>query len=161
MDLKKSLLSIFFSLFTIFLFAQDQKNMATQFDPLQTFAQNFYSTNGNEIRSASGAPGPKYWQNRADYKLDATIDTIKNSLTCSETIHYLNNSPDSLESLWLELDQNTYREDARSNFFSGFGSLKHTNGFQFESIAVSYGGKTFVANYIVNDTRMQIRLPGK
>ena len=161
MDLKKSLLLIFFSLFTIFLFAQDQKNMATQFDPLQTFAQNFYSTNGNEIRSASGAPGPKYWQNRADYTLDATIDTIKNSLTCSETIHYLNNSPDSLESLWLELDQNTYREDARSNFFSGFGSLRHTNGFQFESIAVSYGGKTFVANYIVNDTRMQIRLPGK
>lgn len=161
MDLKKYLLLIFFSLFTIFLFAQDQKNMATQFDPLQTFAQNFYSTNGNEIRSASGAPGPKYWQNRADYTLDATIDTIKNSLTCSETIHYLNNSPDSLESLWLELDQNTYREDARSNFFSGFGSLRHTNGFQFESIAVSYGGKTFVANYIVNDTRMQIRLPGK
>lgn len=161
MGLKKYLLLIFFSLFTIFLFAQDQKNMATQFDPLQTFAQNFYSTNGNEIRSASGAPGPKYWQNRADYTLDATIDTIKNSLTCSETIHYLNNSPDSLESLWLELDQNTYREDARSNFFSGFGSLRHTNGFQFESIAVSYGGKTFVANYIVNDTRMQIRLPGK
>ena len=161
MDLKKYLLLIFFSLFTIFLFAQDQKNMATQFDPLQTFAQNFYSTNGNEIRSASGAPGPKYWQNRADYTLDATIDTIKNSLTCSETIHYLNNSPDSLESLWLELDQNTYREDARSNFFSGFGSLRHTNGFQFESIAVSYRGKTFVANYIVNDTRMQIRLPGK
>ena len=118
MDLKKALLVIVFFLSAILSFAQDQKNMVTKFDPLETFAQNFYSTNGNEFRSASGAPGPKYWQNRADYKLDATIDTIKNSLTCNETIHYLNNSPDSLESLWLELDQNTYREDARSNFFS-------------------------------------------
>ncbi len=161
MDLKKSLLVIVFFLAAVLSFAQDQKGMVTQFDPFQTFAQNFYTTNGNEFRSASGAPGAKYWQNRADYKLDATIDTIKNSLTCSETIHYLNNSPDSLESLWLELDQNTYREDARSNFFSGFGSLKHTEGFQFESISISYDGQTFVANYIVNDTRMQIRLPRK
>ncbi|MEO8860926.1 MAG: M1 family metallopeptidase [Ginsengibacter sp.] len=161
MGLKKSLLVIVFFLAAVLSFGQDQKSKVTQFDPLQTFAQNFYTTNGNEFRSASGAPGAKYWQNRADYKLDATIDTIKNSLTCSETIHYLNNSPDSLESLWLELDQNTYREDARSNFFSGFGSLKHTEGFQFESISVSYDGKTFVAKYFIDDTRMQIRLTRK
>jgi Peptidase family M1 domain len=170
MGLKKSFLVIFFFLAAIYVFAQDQKNIVTQFDPLQTFAQNFYSTQGNEFRSASGAPGPKYWQNRADYKLNASIDTIKNILSCNGTIHYVNNSPDSLQSLWLELDQNTYREDARSNFYvesarhrndfqSEFGSARHTEGFQFETITITHNGKTTDANYIINDTRMQIRLP--
>ena len=121
--------------------------------------QNFYTNNGNEYRSAKGAPGAKYWQNRADYNLQAAIDTVKNTFSCNEIIHYTNNSPDSLQALWLELDQNTYREDARSNFYSGSGGTQHTKGFQFESITVTYKGKSVKADYIINDTRMQIRLP--
>jgi len=159
MKCKKNSLTIILSLLMLPSFAQSPTGVESLYNPKEIFAQNFYTKNGNEFRSASGAPGAKYWQNRADYNLQAAIDTVKNMLTCDETIHYTNNSPDSLQSLWLELDQNTYREDARSIFYSEFGSNRHTKGFQFDSITVTYKGKTFKADYIINDTRMQIRLP--
>ena len=57
-----------------------QKNETSVFDPHELFAQNFFTKNGNEFRSANGAPGPKYWQNRADYTLHASIDTLENVL---------------------------------------------------------------------------------
>ena len=159
MKCKKNSLTIILSLLMLPSFAQSPTGVESLYNPKEISAQNFYTKNGNEFRSASGAPGAKYWQNRADYNLQAAIDTVKNMLTCNETIHYTNNSPDSLQSLWLELDQNTYREDARSIFYSEFGSNRHTKGFQFDSITVTYKGKTFEADYIINDTRMQIRLP--
>ncbi|KAA9042017.1 M1 family metallopeptidase [Ginsengibacter hankyongi] len=159
MKYKKLFFALFFSLLIIYSFGQQQTTVASLYNPKEVFAQNFYKNKGNEIRSANGAPGPKYWQNRADYNLQAAIDTVKNELSCNETIHYTNNSPDSLPSLWIQLDQNTYREDARSNFYSGPGAEQHTKGFQFESITVTYKGKSFNADYIITDTRMQIRLP--
>ncbi|MEO8720281.1 MAG: M1 family metallopeptidase [Ginsengibacter sp.] len=135
-----------------------QKDPESVFDPHELFAQNFYTKNGNEFRAANGAPGPNYWQNRADYTLQATIDTVGNTLTGTETISYTNNSPDALSSLWLQLDQNTYRKDARSNFYSSRSGGGHTEGYQFESVAIESGGKTIKATYIIDDTRMQIRL---
>jgi hypothetical protein len=139
-------------------FCQEQTKVNSLYNPLETFAPNFYTKNGNEFRSANGAPGPKYWQNRADYKLDATLDTLKNKLSCDEIITYINNSTDSLQSLWLELGQNIYKQDARSNYFSSFGARGHTEGFQFDSLTIEFKGKKFKADYIINDTRMQIRL---
>jgi len=140
-------------------FSQRGASPESRYNPRETFAQNFYTNNGNEFRSASGAPGRQYWQNRADYTMRATIDTINNLLSCDEVIHYTNNSPDALSSLWLELDQNIYQRDARSNYYSGPGSENSTAGFQFDSISVSYKGETFQAHYLVSDTRLQIRLP--
>ena len=64
----------------------------------------------NEYRTASGAPGPKYWQQRADYIIKATLDEPKLSLTGTETITYYNNSPDVLTYLWLQLDENQHRQ---------------------------------------------------
>ncbi|MBA4144313.1 MAG: aminopeptidase, partial [Cytophaga sp.] len=60
----------------------------------------------NEYRSSSGAPGPKYWQQRADYVINAELNDENQSITGSETITYFNNSPDALKYLWLQLDQN-------------------------------------------------------
>ena len=159
MDVKKFFFIAVFVISSLFSFSQLSPQVETKYNPQETFAQNFYTSNENEFRSANGAPGAKYWQNRADYTLHASIDTVKNELSCDETIHYTNNSPDSLSSIWLELDQNTYREDARSNFYTGFGAMKYTNGFQFGDITVMHKGKSFKADYIINDTRMQIRLP--
>jgi len=142
-----------------------QKDPESIFNPLELFSQNFFTKNGNEFRSANGAPGAKYWQNRADYTIHATIDTVENTLTGVETIYYTNNSPDALTSLWLQLDQNTYREDARSNLYAATSARTkwrergHTDGYQFETVTIEYKGKTFKADYIINDTRMQIRLP--
>ncbi len=158
MDYKKVSFIIIFLVSCFFSFAQQTK-VESLYNPKEVFAQNFYTNNGDEYRSANGSPGAKYWQNRADYNLQAAIDTIKNLLSCDEIIHYTNNSPDSLECLWLELDQNTYREDARSNFYSAFSAKQHTEGFQIETITITYKGETLKANYMVNDTRMQICLP--
>ncbi|HNR73474.1 MAG TPA: M1 family peptidase, partial [Cyclobacteriaceae bacterium] len=58
----------------------------------------------NEYRSGSGAPGPKYWQQQADYVIDAELNDENQSITGAETITYHNNSPDALTYLWLQLD---------------------------------------------------------
>lgn len=138
--------------------AAQTKDPVSVFDPHELFTQDFYSHNGNEFRSANGAPGPAYWQNRADYDIKASIDTVRNSLTASETIHYTNNSPDELSSLWLEIAQNTYKEGSGSDFYSSRSRKQHTEGFQFSQIKISLNGETTDADYIIDDTRMQIRL---
>ncbi len=60
----------------------------------------------NSYRTGSGAPGPNYWQQRADYVIHAEVDDNTQVLTGSETITYYNNSPEALKYLWLQLDQN-------------------------------------------------------
>ncbi|MBZ4190355.1 M1 family metallopeptidase [Niabella beijingensis] len=62
----------------------------------------------NEYRTASGAPGPKYWQQRCDYVIKCTLDEEKQQLTGSETLNYFNNSPDVLTYIWLQLDENEH-----------------------------------------------------
>jgi len=68
----------------------------------------------NETRTASGAPGPKYWQQRADYEIAVEIDDDKQRLIGTETITYTNNSPDPLSYLWLQLDANIFAKDSDS-----------------------------------------------
>src|SRR6516164_5136158 len=63
----------------------------------------------NEYRGADGAPGPAYWQQRADYTIVATLDTGAKTIRGSVSIRYTNNSPDTLRYVWLQLDQNLYR----------------------------------------------------
>src|ERR687883_1210805 len=69
----------------------------------------------NEYRTASGAPGHKYWQQRADYSIDVELDDAAQSLTGRETITYYNNSPDALTYLWLQLDQNIFDKASAAN----------------------------------------------
>lgn len=136
--------------------------ITSNYQPSVLFSPLFYTEKGNEFHSANGNPGPKYWQNRVDYQIKAVIDTVAKTLTASENITYTNNSPDELPFLWLQLDQNTYKKTARSNFASGFApnADQHTDGYQLASVTISYGNKIVQkADYIVNDTRMQIRLP--
>ncbi|HEY9261822.1 M1 family metallopeptidase [Chitinophaga sp.] len=78
-------------------------NHGNRFEQLGTMLQS-----PNMYRSASGAPGPKYWQQRADYEIDAQLDDAKQKLTGAETITYFNNSPDPLTYLWLQLDENEH-----------------------------------------------------
>src|SRR5216117_157039 len=59
-------------------------------------------------RSASGAPGPRYWQQRADYTLEATLDTGTNVLRGQGRIYYVNHSPETLDYVWVQLDQNLF-----------------------------------------------------
>ena len=131
---------------------------SAQYTPSALFGPEFYTERGNTEHSANGAPGPAYWQNRADYHLSATLDTSAKTLTGTETIDYTNNSPDALDCLWLQLEQNTYTPDARSNYATAFHPGQHTTGYTFASVTLVSGGMETKADYIVTDTRMQIRL---
>ncbi len=66
----------------------------------------------NSMRTASGAPGPDYWQQRVDYVIDVTLDEEQKQINGSETITYTNNSPNKLTYLWLQIDQNRFRTDS-------------------------------------------------
>src|SRR5215212_4028417 len=59
----------------------------------------------NDVRNGAGRPGPRYWQQRVDYRITATLDTATHELRGRETIHYVNNSPDALPYLWLHVEQ--------------------------------------------------------
>ena len=88
------------------------------YDPRLTFAPLSLPDPVNAYRSSNGAPGPEYWQNEADYELHATLDTEHKQLRATEVITYTNNSPDVLPSVWVQLDQNIYREDSRAHIIS-------------------------------------------
>src|SRR5262249_8475659 len=69
----------------------------------------------SEYRSGSGRPGPKYWQQRVDYRIRATLDPANNEVRGSETIHYVNHSPDSLPYVWLFVEQNLCEPNSVTN----------------------------------------------
>ena len=114
----------------------------------------------NRFRSADGSPGPDYWQNRADYDIAARLDPASKTLTATETITYTNNSPSALTSLWVQLDQNVYRPDARSvTALSGFRKPDQvTSGYAIEAVQVQRDGSPAPAPFLVSDTRMQVHL---
>ena len=75
---------------------------------------DFWFASPNDQRLGSGAPGPEYWQQRADYVIDVTLDDDKQTITGKETVTYFNQSPHPLAYLWFQLDQNRYRPDSES-----------------------------------------------
>ena len=135
--------------------------LISNYNPADLFSPMFYPERGNDRHAANGEPGLKYWQNRANYNIKANIDTTSKTLSASEEIDYINNSPDALQFLWLQLDQNTYKKTARSNFETDTppAANQHTDGYQIESVYITNGKVTQKANFIISDTRMQIRLP--
>src|SRR3569833_1846442 len=132
---------------------------AGHYDPLQTFAPLALPEPVNRYRSSNGAPGPDYWQNRADYELHATLDTAHKELSATEVITYTNHSPDTLPSLWLQLDQNAYRADDRSVAVDEELRKQFTSGYSLDEVSIETKGHTTNVAYVVSDTRMQIRLP--
>jgi len=126
----------------------------------------------NVFRAASGAPGAQYWQQRADYQIDARLDEKERRLYGEETITYYNNAPEPLNYLWLQLDENEHRGDNESNNFNG-GSFDTpvTEGqldrLEFRKNLDGYGvnietvtdkaGKPLP--YTINYTMMRVDLP--
>ncbi len=130
----------------------------------------------NDYRNASGAPGHEYWQNEADYKIAVELDDKTQKITGEETITYHNNSPDALDYLWLQLDQNMRAKDSdtykvrtndklepseRGGERATFRSIKQQmasdfdGGFKMQSVK-STDGKDL--NYTINKTMMRIDL---
>jgi Peptidase family M1 domain len=131
------------------------------YNPRALFAPFRYQYPVNRYRNADGRPGPDYWQNRADYVIHATLDPAAKKLTGEEVITYTNNSPESLDYVWLQLDQNRYKPDARANFssYKAPGFDEHTDGDVITSVEIETGKNAISAHYLVSDTRMRIDLP--
>lgn len=143
--------------------------------PLFGFSQSKFAQLGeqlptpNEYRNAAGAPGHNYYQQKADYKIDLTLDDTKQQIHGVETITYTNNSPDKLTYLWLQLDQNMRSlENSDSRLinvekmedFHNIGDVKRLffdfdGGFKIEEITSSSGQKM---TYSINNTMMRIEL---
>src|SRR5687767_2918507 len=152
--MKKAVLGLFGSLLFLFSFSQT----VSKYDHREAFNAQFYPYPGNEFRSASGEPGPRYWQNRSDYKINCTLDTSIHGVKGQVEISYTNNSPDNLKFLWLQLDQNIYRRDSRGSATTTeaggrWANAKFTEGEVIRSVKAEYNGKTFNPKYLVNDTR--------
>ena len=134
----------------------------TAYNPHETFAPRPYDQPVNEYRSSNGLPGPAYWQNRADYQIRATLnpDPTTPTLTGSEVITYTNNSPDQLDILWLQLDQNLYKADSRgAHAGERFAAAEHSNGYVLDSVEVIGGKTSQKVETLVNDTRLRVTLP--
>ncbi|MFT3844956.1 MAG: hypothetical protein QM725_07890 [Lacibacter sp.] len=128
----------------------------------------------NEYRTASGAPGPKYWQQRADYDMNVELDEANLKLTGSETVTYFNNSPDVLTYLWLQLDGNIHDQSA-DNLRNGrnrmepqmssqaLTRLEPWRNAQEQGMGVKITKLTDAAGvelkYTINKTMMRIDLP--
>lgn len=141
------------------------------YDPHDLFTPNFYPSSVNEYRAADGEPGPKYWTNKASYKIEASLDDVKDEITGSVIITYTNNSPAAMPFVWLYLDQNLYNPDSRGQAKtpaigrSRYGDVnsKFQGGYKIKSVKIlsPAKGKTAETNVtdVISETRMQLRLP--
>ena len=111
---------VFFVLILLFSFsvthAQDIKNNPNSNHGNKFEQLGMILPTPNEYRTASGAPGPKYWQQRADYNIKCELDEKNLKLTGSETITYFNNSPDVLTYLWFQMDENEHSSINNANY---------------------------------------------
>ena len=164
-------------LYCVFIFsclvnkAYSQQTQASgNYNYHETFGPLFYTKNGNELRSAGGQPGPKYWQNRADYKLDVRLNEQSNEISGTVLLTYTNNSPDKLPFIWMQLDQNLFKQDSRGQAIippggsrSGARGQKFDGGYKIKSVKILSvdKGKAIEKNveHFIEDTRMQVYLP--
>ncbi|WP_034261311.1 M1 family metallopeptidase [Altibacter lentus] len=125
----------------------------------------------NVFRTASGAPGPQYYQQQADYVMDIILDDKNTKIYGNETITYTNNSPDVLEFLWVQLDQNVRAKDSKSpliepsgatpaqmtgTFVGQYMGAPFDGGFNIEEVKNEKGGDL---PYTINQTMMRVEMP--
>ncbi|HSM63790.1 MAG TPA: hypothetical protein VK833_07630, partial [Gillisia sp.] len=172
----KSAMMVFFLVLSTGMYAQETEAPKEEVKEMGHTNQNKFRqlyeefSTPNQYRTASGAPGAAYYQNQADYKMDIELDDKTQKLTGVETITYHNNSPDALEYLWVQLDQNIRTKNSVAiekngsgispvnqpgTFANQFLDESFDGGFNIES--VSQNGKELP--HTVNFTMMRIDLP--
>ncbi|RYU96440.1 M1 family metallopeptidase [Emticicia agri] len=159
------------SLFAVTQITQAQTPSASKYDHRDAFNPLFNFMPGTAFRSGTGAPGPLYWQNKADYKINVKLDETANTLTGEVEITYKNISPDKLPFVWLQLDQNQFNDHSRGGKTTAivggrFGNTGFEGGYTVQFVSaekkVTAGKKSsnrsVYAEHLIDDTRMQIRL---
>ncbi len=167
MYMKKAILLMLLAMFQLSISAQHQQWQG-KFEQLGETLPT-----PNEYRASDGAPGPKYWQQKADYKIKVKLDDETQKISGTQTVTYHNNSPQTLSYLWLQLDQNhrqpgnddeltkTYtinnNKSHDTRFFAlGMGMRTTINGFHITDISDPQGNPLSI---MVNKTMMRINLP--
>ncbi|MBT8303840.1 MAG: M1 family metallopeptidase [Bacteroidia bacterium] len=170
--LKYAVLSILFVSFTGFAQEAEKEERELGHTNTNKFKQLYdeFST-PNMYRTASGAPGPAYYQQQADYKMDLELDDKNSKLSGYETITYTNNSPDTLEYLWVQLDQNMRAKDSKTpliqndglqpamqpgGFANNYLSDGFDGGFNIEAVKDA-NGKSLP--HMINRTMMRVEMP--
>lgn len=116
--------------------AQAPSRSASRFDPTGIGDTSIFAPlpvrPGNLFRSGSGAPGPRYWQQKVDYDLKAAVDTGAKRVNGSMIMRYTNNSPDTLRYIWLQTEQNAFKSGSLNSYIfqpdSRFGALSFEGG---------------------------------
>jgi hypothetical protein len=170
--MKKITLACWILFSSVALYAQNIKNNpgsnhGNSFEQLGTIMPT-----PNEYRTASGAPGPKYWQQRCDYDIKCKLDEKALLLTGNETVTYYNNSPNTLTYLWLQMDENQHNSQNNANYQTSnpmspqvsttqidrADETKGDNGYGFNVLKLTDAtGKAL--KYTVNKTMMRVELP--
>ena len=122
----------------------------------------------NTYRTASGAPGKDYWQQRADYKIELTLDDVKQQIEGTEAITYFNQSPDPLDYLWLQLDQNFRAQDSETPLVTEYFMKDSVSAKELFTIQNNFDGGFRIDKvldeagqplaYFINKTMMRINL---
>lgn len=152
------------SCISVFASAQTEENIVSAYNPNVLFSPIFYPSGETITRAVTGEANTGYWQNRADYQINATLNDATHEISGSVIITYKNNSPHALPFLWLQLDQNLFTKDSRGQLKvpvdsrSRYGDAKSNfnGGYTISSVKVN---EAVIADYFITDTRMQIRLP--
>lgn len=146
----------------LILFASVQSSYAQQgLESNQDTFNEFTYRQGTAYRSASGKPGPEYWQNGASYVIEAELDDSSNTIKGKVTIDYINNSPETLDFIWLHLEQNRFTEDSRGTLTTPIQGNRYSGdldgGYTLTNISATTGKKgTPSSKHIITDTRMQL-----
>lgn len=143
--------------------AQQVEQKTSKYSYTEAFGPNFYTSYGTPYRSASGKPGPSYWQNAASYTIKAKLNDQQDRISGTVQISYTNNSPEELDFIWFQLDQNLFNHDSRgqatiplTDSRYGTSSTKFDGGYKITNLQVSGRPQT---DYQITDTRMRVQLP--
>ncbi len=143
MFLRRLFTFVLIAMFSSIVFAQSKSKPSDKFRQL---SEDELPT-PNEQRIASGAPGNKYWQQRADYVIDVEIDDVNQRISAKETVTYKNLSPDTLNYIWLQIDQNINAQDADSVLTRTAPELRNNSLSQLEQLAArTYEGKVNITD---------------
>lgn len=117
---------------------------------------------GNLYRGGSGAPGPRYWQQRASYDIKSTLDTTNKSLKGELTLRYTNNSPDTLRFVWFQVEQNAFKSQSLNSYVfppeSRFGARNFEGGTTFDRVNSVVGTAKAPLKTRVDGTQMKVDL---
>ena len=159
----KKLISAGGLLFVLFpVMAQIPENFETSYDPHVLFSPVFYPSGNTPTRAGNGEPTVGYWQNKADYNINVSLNEHSHEIAGKVVISYKNNSPNTLPFLWLQLDQNLFNKDSRGqarmplDSRSRYGDSKSNFNGGYKISSVKINNKE--SEYLVTDTRMQLRL---